>query len=131
MRKFHEAKIYNLNEVTVWGTGIPKREFMHVDDMARACWFMLDQEVGGELINIGTGEDVSIAEFANLMAKVVGYEGNIVFDSSKPDGAPQKLLDVNKAHSYGWKHQVGLEDGLRQTYDWFVDALTRGGVRGY
>lgn len=131
MRKFHEAKMNKELEVCVWGTGKPRREFMHVDDMARACWFMLDQKVGGELINIGTGEDVSIAEFAILMARVVGYEGKIVFDSSRPDGTPQKLLDVNKAHSYGWKHQIDLEDGLKQTYAWFVDALTRGEVRGY
>lgn len=131
MRKFHEAKMNGELEVAVWGTGAPRREFMHVDDMARACWFMLDQDVGGELINIGTGEDISIAEFAVLMAKVVGYEGQIVFDSSKPDGTPQKLLDVSKAHSYGWKHQLGLEEGLRQTYAWFVDALAKGEVRGY
>ena len=131
MRKFHEAKSNNEPEVVVWGTGTPRREFMHVDDMARACWYMLDQEVGGELINIGTGEDVTIAEFAELMAKVVGYEGKIVYDTSKPDGTPRKLLDVSKAHSYGWKHQIELEDGLRQTYAWFIDALAKGEVRGY
>ena len=131
MRKFHEAKINIEPEVVVWGTGTPRREFMHVDDMARACWYMLDQDVGGELINIGTGEDVTIAEFAELMAKVVGYEGKIVYDTSKPDGNPRKLLDVRKAHSYGWKHQIELEDGLRQTYAWFVDALAKGEVRGY
>lgn len=131
MRKFHEAKINSEPEVVVWGTGTPRREFMHVDDMARACWYMLDQDVGGELINIGTGEDVTIAKFAELMAKVVGYEGKIVYDSSKPNGAPRKLLDVSKAHSFGWKHQVELEDGLHQTYAWFVDALAEGEVRGY
>ena len=131
MRKFHEAKVNNEPEVVVWGTGKPRREFMHVDDIARACWYMLDQEVGGELINIGTGKDVTIAEFADLMAKVVGYGGKIVYDSSMPDGTPQKLLDVRKAHSYGWKHQIELEDGLRRTYAWFVDALGKGEVRGY
>ena len=131
MRKFHEAKINNEGEVVVWGTGTPRREFMHVDDMARACWYMLDQNVGGELINIGTGEDITIAEFAALMAKVVGYEGKIVYDSSKPDGTARKLLDVSKAHSFGWRHQIQLEDGLRQTYAWFVDALAKGEVRGY
>jgi len=131
MRKFHEAKVSNDPEVFVWGTGKPRREFMHVDDMAQACWYMLDQEVGGELINIGTGEDVTIAEFADLIAKVVGYGGKIIYDSSKPDGTPRKLLDVNKAHSYGWKHLIELEDGLRQTYAWFVDALVKGEVRGY
>lgn len=131
MRKFHAAKVNNEPEVVVWGTGKPRREFMHVDDIARACWYMLDQEAGGELINIGTGEDVTIAEFADLMAKVVGYGGKIVYDSSMPDGTPQKLLDVRKAHSYGWKHQIELEDGLRRTYAWFVDALGKGEVRGY
>ena len=131
MRKFHEAKINNEGEVVVWGTGTPRREFMHVDDMARACWYMLDQNVGGNLINIGTGEDITIAEFAALMAKVVGYEGKIIYDSSKPDGTTRKLLDVSKAHSFGWRHQIQLEDGLRQTYAWFVDALARGEVRGY
>jgi GDP-L-fucose synthase len=131
MRKFHEAKINNEGEVVVWGTGTPRREFMHVDDMARACWYMLDQNVGGELINIGTGEDLTIAEFAALMAKVVGYEGKIAYDSSKPDGTARKLLDVSKAHSFGWRHQIQLEDGLRQTYAWFVDALAKGEVRGY
>ena len=131
IRKFHEAKINNQSEVVVWGTGTPRREFMHVNDMARACWYMLDQDVGGELINIGTGEDLTIADFAKLIANVVGYEGKITFDSSKPDGTPRKLLDVSKAHSYGWKHTVELEDGLRQTYSWFVDALAKGEVRGY
>ncbi len=131
MRKFHEAKISNSKEVIVWGTGQPKREFMHVNDMAVAVWQMLDKNVGGELINVGTGEDVSISEFATTMAKVVGYEGEIVFDTTKPDGTPRKLLDVSKAHSYGWRHQIELEDGLRQTYSWFVDALVKGEVRGY
>jgi GDP-L-fucose synthase len=92
---------------------------------------MLDQDLGGELINIGTGEDLTIAEFAELMAKIVGYQGNIVYDTTRPDGTPRKLLDVSKAHSYGWKHQIKLEDGLRQTYAWFVDALNKGEVRGY
>jgi GDP-L-fucose synthase len=131
IRKFHEAKISNAPEVFVWGTGKPRREFMHVDDLARACWYMFNQEVGGELINIGTGEDLTIAKFAELIAKVVGYGGGVVYDSSMPDGTPRKLLDVNKAHSYGWKHLIELEDGLRQTYDWFVDALAKGEVRGY
>ncbi len=131
MRKFHEAKISNLKQVVVWGTGSPRREFMHVDDMARACWYLLGQNVGGELINIGTGSDISISDFANLMARIVGFEGEIIFDLSKPDGTPRKLLDVTKAHALGWKHQIELEDGLRQTYSWFVEALDNGGVRGY
>lgn len=131
MRKFHEAKICNSKEVVVWGTGQPRREFMHVNDMAVAVWQMLDKNVGGDLINIGTGEDISISEFATLMAKVVGYEGEIIFDSTKPDGTPRKLLDVSKANSYGWSHQIELEVGLGQTYSWFVNALAKGEVRGY
>jgi len=131
MRKFHDAKISQSKQVVVWGTGHPKREFMHVSDMAVAVWHMLGKDVGGELINIGTGEDVSISEFAKTMARVVGYEGEIVFDTSKPDGTPRKLLDVRKAHSYGWHHQIQLEDGLRKTYSWFVEALAKGEVRGY
>lgn len=131
MRKFHDAKITNQKEVIVWGTGEPRREFMHVDDLARACWHMLTRENKGELINIGTGEDITIAEFSNLMANVVGYEGKIVFDESKPDGTPRKLLDVSRAHSYGWKHEIDLKDGLMQTYAWYVDALAKGEVRGY
>ena len=131
MRKFHEAKMAGESEVVVWGTGTPRREFMHVDDMAAACWYMLDQNVGGELINVGTGEDVEIREFAALMAETVGYEGSIIYDTSKPDGTPRKLLDVDKIHSYGWKHKIELKDGLQKTYDWFIKALDEGAVRGY
>lgn len=131
MRKFHEAKEGGDRQVVVLGTGKPRREFMHVDDMALACWHMLEQKAGGELINVGTGQELEISQFAQLMAKVVGYEGVIVYDSSKPDGTPRKLLDVSKIHTYGWKHQIELEDGLRQTYDWFVNALKKGEVRGY
>jgi GDP-L-fucose synthase len=131
MRKFHEAKISNQNQVIVWGTGKPKREFMHVDDMASAVWQMLGKNVGGELINIGTGKDVSIHDFATTMANVIGYKGEIIFDTTKPDGTPRKLLDVSKAHSYGWRYQIELEDGLDQTYSWFMQALKKGEVRGY
>jgi GDP-L-fucose synthase len=92
---------------------------------------MLDQNVGGQLINIGTGKDISIAEFAKLMARIVGFKGEIVFDTSKPDGTPRKLLDVTRANSLGWKHQIELEDGLSRTYDWFVSALRNGEIRGY
>ena len=104
---------------------------MHVNDLGRACWYLFEQNVGGELVNVGTGQDVEIGEFAHLIAKVVGYKGEIVYDSTKPDGTPRKLLDVSKVHSYGWKHQIELEEGLRQTYDWFVKALSKGEVRGY
>jgi len=131
MRKFHEAKINGADSVQVWGTGKARREFMHVDDMASACWYMVDQDTCGELFNVGTGEDVEIREFAQLMAQVVGFEGDIVYDTSKPDGTPRKLLDVSKIQAKGWKHQVELEDGLKETYAWFVDALSKGEVRGY
>lgn len=131
MRKFHEAKITNQKKVIVWGTGLPKREFMHVNDMASAVWQMLRKNVSGELINIGTGKDISISDFARTMAKVIGYEGEIIFDTTKPDGTPRKLLDVRKAHSYGWHHQIELLEGLQQTYSWFVNALAKGEVRGY
>ena len=131
MRRFHEAKVHGQREVVLWGTGAPRREFMHVDDLARACWHMLDRDVGGQLINIGTGEDTTIFEFAKLMAKVVGYEGLITYDKSMPDGVSRKLLDVSKAHSYGWKHQISLEDGLRQTYAWFMQFFAKGEIRGY
>jgi GDP-L-fucose synthase len=130
MRKFHEAKINGSSSVTVWGTGTPRREFMHVDDLARACWYMLKLKAGGELINVGTGQDIEISTFASLMAKVVGFEGDIVYDLSKPDGTPRKLLDVTKIHGYGWQHEVELEDGLRQTYSWFINSLESGNVRG-
>ena len=131
MRKFHEAKISGANTVTVWGTGNPKREFLHVDDLARACWHMMNQKVGGELINVGTGVDLQIFDFAKLMARVVGFKGDVVFDASKPDGTPRKLLDVSKIHSYGWTHKIELEEGLNHTYHWFKAALSRGELRGY
>ena len=131
MRKFHSAKELESEEVVVWGTGNPKREFLHVDDLAKACWFLLEKEVAGELINVGTGIDISINQFAQLVAKIVGYKGKIVFDETKPDGTPRKLLDVSKIHSLGWKHQIELEDGIRQTYKWFLKALEKGEIRGY
>jgi GDP-L-fucose synthase len=102
-----------------------------VNDLASAVWHLLSKKLGGELINVGTGEDISISNFAAKIAKIVGYEGEISFDTSKPDGAPRKLLDVSKVHSFGWHHRIELEDGLQQTYSWFVDALARGEVRGY
>lgn len=130
LRKFHEAKVAGSSEVVVWGSGTPRREFMHVDDMADACWFMLGQEAGGELINVGTGNDIEIREFALLIAKIVGFEGEIVFDTTKPDGTPRKVLDVSKIHSFGWKHRIDLVDGMEATYAWYKHALERGEVRG-
>jgi len=130
MRRFHEAKLSGSREVLIWGTGNVYREFMHVFDLATACWFFLEQRVGGELINIGTGSDISIRKFAELMAEVVGYRGKLIFDNSKPDGAPRKILDISKAKSLGWEASIPLVEGLATTYNWFSDAYSRGEIRG-
>jgi GDP-L-fucose synthase len=130
MRRFHEAKINGDSEVVVWGSGRVMREFLHVDDMAAACVFVMNldkptlEEVTQPMlshINIGTGEDCTIGELAELIKQVVDFPGKLTFDSSKPDGTPRKLLDVGKLHSLGWKHSISLEDGLRHTYQWFLD----------
>ena len=130
MRRFHEAKEKNLYRVEIWGTGTPRREFMHSDDMASAIWHTLKVGAPGELINVGTGEDITIRDFALVMAKIVGYQGEITFDTSKPDGTPRKLLDVSRINSLGWRAKIELEDGLVQTYDWFKQAIKNGEVRG-
>lgn len=131
IRRFHEAKQKNIPVVTVWGSGQPKREFMHVDDLANACWTLLDKAKGGELLNVGTGQDIKISDFAAIVAKLVGYEGDLDFDVSKPDGTPRKLLDVSRIHSYGWSHSIELESGIAATYEWYVEALSRGEVREF
>jgi GDP-L-fucose synthase len=131
MRRFHEAKMTKQPSVKVWGSGNPKREFMHVDDLANACWFLAEKNLGGELINVGTGIDIEISEFAKKIAAIVGFVGEIEFDISKPDGSPRKLLDVSKVHALGWQHKIQLEDGLLATYKWFVQSLEKGEVRGY
>lgn len=131
MRRFHESKISNLKSVQIWGSGNPKREFMHVDDLAEACWFLLKMKLGGQLINVGTGIDISIKDFAKLMAKIVGYDGELIFDTNMPDGTPRKLLDVTKVNKLGWKSKIELETGLSSTYKWFAKALQNGEVRGY
>ena len=131
MRRFHEAKESNAPVVEIWGTGTPRREFMHSDDMASATWHMLNVGAPGELINVGTGEDITIREFASTMAKIVGYQGEISFDTSKPDGTPRKLLDVSRINSLGWRAKIELEDGLSQTYSWFKQAIKNGEVRGF
>lgn len=131
MRRFHEAKIQNLQTVDVWGSGKALREFMHVDDLADAIWYLVKKELGGELINIGTGKEITIGDFAILMSEVVGFKGKIYFDEGKPEGTPRKLLDVTKANSLGWRSQIELQNGLTQTYRWFQEALLRGEVRGY
>ncbi|MBL8227473.1 MAG: GDP-L-fucose synthase [Bryobacterales bacterium] len=121
MRKFHEAKVSGAAEVVVWGSGTPRREFLHVDDLASAAVFLMREYDAPEIVNCGVGEDVSIAEAASLMKRVVGFEGKIVYDSSKPDGTPRKLLDVSRLHSLGWKAGIGLEEGLTGTYQWYLE----------
>ena len=116
IRKFHDAKINNLPEVEVWGTGTPKREFLHVDDMADASVFLMNNYEGEEFVNVGVGEDVTIKELAETVKKVVGYEGDLKFDSSKPDGTPRKLLDVSKLNQAGWKAKIVLNVGIESTY---------------
>jgi len=120
LRKFHDAKVENKPEVVIWGTGSPMREFLHVDDLADACVYLMNTYDGSDIVNIGTGEDIAIANLAELIKKVVGYEGKITNDTTKPDGTPRKLLDVSKLHSLGWQHKTELEEGLKITYDWFL-----------
>jgi GDP-L-fucose synthase len=121
IRKFDDAKENNLPEVTLWGTGTPKREFLCVDDLAEACLFLMGNYDDNEIINIGTGEDISILELANIIKNCIGYTGRIVWDSSKPDGTPHKLLDVSKIQSLGWKYKTNLKDGIKETYKWYLE----------
>jgi GDP-L-fucose synthase len=123
IRKFHEAKINNSPEVTVWGTGSPKREFLFADDLAEACLFLMENYNSRELVNIGTGEDITIKELAMTIRDVVGFEGELVFDTSKPDGTPRKLMDVSKLHSLGYKHKVELKVGIALAYADFKEKL--------
>lgn len=116
LRKFHEAKENNEPTVTVWGSGKPRREFMHVDDLASACFFLMQNYNDPAIINIGTGKDISIGEMAEMIQRITGYEGEIIFDSSMPDGTFRKLLDVSKLHLLGWKPEIGFEEGVRRTY---------------
>jgi GDP-L-fucose synthase len=122
IRKFHEAKLAGAASVTLWGTGKPRREFLHADDLAAACVFLMQEYDEPGLINIGTGEDIEIGELALLIKKIVGYEGEIVHDLSKPDGTPRKLMDVSKLHNFGWKHSIGLEDGIRKVYEGYLSS---------
>ncbi|MBI2410220.1 GDP-L-fucose synthase [Candidatus Kaiserbacteria bacterium] len=119
LRRFHEAKEARAPSVTLWGTGSAKREFLHVDDLADACLFLMHRHDGSEIINIGSGEEVSIKELAETISEVVGYAGEIRWDSEKPDGTPRKLLDVSKLHALGWRHSIPLIEGLRRTYETF------------
>lgn len=120
LRKFHEAKLNRDPEVVIWGTGTPRREFLHVDDMASATLHLMRNYDGEEHVNVGVGEDLSILELAHMVRDVVGYEGEIVHDLSKPDGTPRKLLDVDRLHGLGWSARIPLEEGIRGTYAWFL-----------
>src|ERR1700761_8579307 len=116
LRKFHDAKENNALTVTVWGTGTPLREFMYADDMADACVYLMKNYNGEKFVNIGVGNDISIKDLAHLIKNIVGYQGEIVFDKTKPDGTPRKLMDVSYLHSLGWKHKVDLEEGIKKVY---------------
>ncbi|MDD3157602.1 GDP-L-fucose synthase [Anaeromusa sp.] len=121
LRKLHEAKVNQAPQVVVWGTGTPRREFLFVDDLANACVFLLQNYDQPEFVNIGTGSDLTIAELALLMADIVGYRGELVFDASKPDGTPVKRLDVSALNSLGWQASTSLEEGIRKTYAWYLE----------
>ena len=130
MRKFHEAKEEGKSAVELWGTGKPLREFMFVDDLADAIFYLMEKieakdlyEQGLTHINIGTGEDLTIADLAELIKKIVGFTGEIIYDSTKPDGTPRKLMDVSRLHNLGWNHKTSLEEGIKKTYEWFVNQL--------
>ena len=116
LRKFHDAKINNSKEIVLWGSGTPMREFIHVQDVADACIFLMNNYEGNTPINVGIGEDISIIELAEMVSKIVGYEGKIIWDRSKPDGTPRKLLDTSLMESLGWKYKIKLQDGITQTY---------------
>lgn len=116
IRKFHEAKTNHSPTVEIWGTGSPLREFLHADDLADACFYLMQNYNESGLVNIGVGEDISIKDLALLIKKIVGYQGELKFDSSKPDGTPRKLMDVSKLHAFGWKHKINLEEGIRSVY---------------
>lgn len=123
IRKFHDAKERGDKAVEVWGTGSPRREFLHVDDMADASVYLMNNYDGTDIVNIGVGEDVTIRELAELVKDIVGFNGSLLFDSAKPDGTPRKLLDVSRLHAIGWKANISLSDGVSQTYRWYLDNI--------
>ncbi len=123
MRKMHDAKVAGAEEVTIWGTGTPRREIMFADDMANACVFLMNNYSGEQFVNIGTGEDITIADFAKLVPDVVGFEGTFAYDTSRPDGTPRKLVDVTRLTEAGWTSQIGLREGLERTYAWFLENV--------
>ena len=126
IRKFHEAKEKSTSEMSLWGTGSPMREFLHADDLAEACLFLMENYNESELVNIGTGEDVTIKNLAALVKQIVGFQGEIMWDTSKPDGTPRKLMDVSKLHGLGWHHKIALEDGIKLAYQDFLKLTDAG-----
>jgi GDP-L-fucose synthase len=120
IRKFHDAKLSGADSVTLWGTGTPRREFLHSDDLGRACVFLIESYDDDVAINVGVGEDITIKELAELIKQIVEFQGSIGWDSSKPDGTPRKLLDVSRIGALGWTPSIPLEQGIRSTYEWFV-----------
>ena len=120
LRKTHEAKMRKARKLVVWGSGAPRREFLHVDDLASACLFLLEKYDSPEIINVGCGEDISIRELAELICDILGFEGELAWDVTKPDGTPRKLLDITKLRALGWHPTISLRDGITQTYDWFL-----------
>ncbi|TVR39934.1 MAG: GDP-L-fucose synthase [Cryomorphaceae bacterium] len=123
IRKFHEAKMAGLPSVEIWGTGSPKREFLHSDDLAEACVFLMESYSGRDFVNIGTGQDIAIGDLALLVKNIVGFEGELTFDTAKPDGTPRKLMDVSRLHALGWKHRIDLESGIRSVYQQYKANL--------
>jgi GDP-L-fucose synthase len=125
VRRFHDAKETGAPSVTLWGTGTPRREFLHVDDLARACVVLLERYDGPQPVNVGVGTDLTIRALAELVARIVGYAGALGWDSSRPDGTPRKLLDSSRIEALGWRPEIGLEDGIRATYAWYRAAVSR------
>ena len=129
IRRFHDAKTSGSSSVSLWGTGSPKREFLHADDLGRACLFLLENYDDNVAINVGVGQDISIKELAELIRTTVGYQGDVIWDSSKPDGTPRKLLDVSRITSLGWKPEISLQDGIRSTYSWYLENAATDSTR--
>lgn len=125
IHRMHTAQVEKTPEVVIWGTGVSRREFLHVDDLADAVVWLLENYDQKQFLNIGTGEDISIKELATMVKDLVGYEGELVFDSTKPDGMPKKLLDVSKLHEAGWHHKINFEEGLKRTYDWYLANIAK------
>ena len=123
IRRFHEAKVNNAKEVVVWGSGEPLREFLYSEDMADACIYLMETYEGDDFFNIGTGKEITIKGLAELIKEVVGYEGEIVWDITKPDGTPRKLLDVSKLEKAGWKYKMEVKDGIIEAYKWFIENV--------